>query len=54
MRDLAERRGTLRGSPGLVTGDSPSGILLIKIPEGDPTHTITKRDRHRPNRHQKP
>jgi hypothetical protein len=28
-------------------------ILLITIPEGDPAQTITKLDRHRPNRHQK-
>ena len=54
MRDLAERRGPLRGSPSLVTGAPPDGILLIKIPEGDPTHTITEHGRHSPNRHQKP
>src|SRR5690606_18198600 len=33
-------------------GDSPEGILLIKIPEGDPVQNITERDRQRRNRHQ--
>src|SRR5690606_33244745 len=31
---------------------SPEGILLIKIPEGDPVQNITERDRQRRNRHQ--
>ena len=37
----------------MVTGDSPDGILLIKIPEGDPAQPITTLDHHRPHRHQK-
>src|SRR5690606_24287242 len=32
--------------------NSPEGILLIKIPEGDPVQNITERDRQRRNRHQ--
>ena len=44
--------GTLRLSPGLVNRRLPGGDLLIKIPDGDPTQTITKLDRRRPIRHQ--
>ena len=36
----------------MVTGDSPEGVLLIKIPEGDLVQNITERDRQRRNRHQ--
>jgi hypothetical protein len=33
-------------------GDSPEGVLLIKIREGNPAQTIAERDRHKRNRHQ--
>src|SRR5271167_1285848 len=36
----------------LVNRRLPGGDLLIKIPDGDPTQTIMKLDRQRPNRHQ--
>jgi hypothetical protein len=36
----------------LVNRRLPGGDLLIKIPDGDLTQTITKLDRQRPNRHQ--
>src|SRR5271167_3072264 len=37
----------------LVNRRLPGGDLLIKIPDGDPTRTITKLDRSKPYRHQK-
>ena len=42
---LTTLRFTFPGSPGLATGDSPSGSLLIEIPAGNPVHAITKLDR---------
>ena len=36
----------------MVNRRLPGGDLLIKIPDGDPTQTIMKLDRQRPNRHQ--
>src|SRR5581483_12180891 len=43
MRDPAELRRTLAWSPGVVTGDSTRGDLVIKIPEGDLDYKIDRK-----------